>query len=171
MKDGSQEDLVINSKITCTDHNIICCIEKVTCKKVKLYMKDVSQEDLVINSKITCTNNNIIYCIEKVVCKKVKLYMKDGSQEDLVINSRITCTNNNTIYCISCTKQSGACAKVHPQYIGETGKSYKETVRKAYWHHHQQQPIRHNPPRGGTLPATWVFQLSPAVPTKREGPE
>ena len=52
--------------------------------------------------------------------------MKEGSQEDLVINLKITCTNSNIIYFISCTKQSGVCAKVHPQYIGKTGKSAKE---------------------------------------------
>ena len=60
------------------------------------------------------------------VLRTVKLYMKDGSQDDLVINSKITCTDSNITYCISCTKQSGACAKVHSQYIGETGKPAKE---------------------------------------------
>ena len=43
-----------------------------------------------------------------------------------MINSMITCTDSKIIYCISCTKQSGACAKLHPQYISETGKSAKE---------------------------------------------
>ena len=117
--------------------------------------------------------NNLFRRIVKsrcVACKKVKLYTKDGSQEDLVINSKITCTDSNIIYCISCTKQSGACAKGAPTVYRRDREACQGTVRKADWYHHQPQPIRHNPPRGGTLPATWAFPLRPAVPTNREGP-
>ena len=53
----------------------------------------------------------------KLPARRSKLHMKDGSQEDLVINLKITRTESNIIYCISCSKQSGACAKVYPQYV------------------------------------------------------
>ena len=33
--------------------------------------------------------------------------------------------DKNIIYVISCSKSSGQCPQVHPQYIGETGKSAK----------------------------------------------
>ena len=35
------------------------------------------------------------------------------------------CTDENLIYAISCTKSNGQCQKVHPQYIGESGKLAK----------------------------------------------
>ena len=33
------------------------------------------------------------------------------------------CTDENLIFAISCTKSNGQCQKVHPQYIGESGKN------------------------------------------------
>ena len=45
--------------------------------------------------------------------------------ESVPIKSKLTCTDENIIYVISCEKDNGDCAKVHPQYVGETGHSAK----------------------------------------------
>ena len=37
----------------------------------------------------------------------------------------MSCLDENLIYLIECTKPKGQCVKVHPQYVGETGKSAK----------------------------------------------
>lgn len=55
----------------------------------------------------------------------VKLFKLDGSSTDWPIGQRITCTDKNVIYVISCIKSSGECAKVHPQYFGETKRMAK----------------------------------------------
>ena len=64
-------------------------------------------------------------CSHSEATKLIKMYKWDGSLEQLEIKKRITSTDENLVYIISCTKQNGPCAKVNPQYVGETGKIAK----------------------------------------------
>ena len=52
-------------------------------------------------------------CSHSEATKSIKMYKRDGSLEQLEIKKRITCTDENLVYIILCTKQNGACAKVH----------------------------------------------------------
>jgi len=69
-------------------------------------------------------------CSHSVNTSEVTLYDGDGKSTQVNIPSRISCLSENILYSISCTKSNGQCAKVHPQYIGETGKSAKGRCAK-----------------------------------------
>ena len=101
------------------------------------YSKDKNLQDHLVRATLppllsrTSTRSSVhqgfVKCGKRADCshseatKSIKMYKRDGSLEQLEIKKRITCTDENLVYIISCTKQKGACAKVHPQYVGETG--------------------------------------------------
>ena len=86
-------------------------------------MRKRSPHRVASSSKPFYPNHQWLCALLPLICLQEGQTVHEGY---LVINLKITCTDSIIIYYISCTKQSGACAKMNPQYLSERVKSAKE---------------------------------------------